>query len=94
MSRVVAPGATQREIVDALNSLAAKFSHGDVVLAAGTTTTVIEPRIGPQSAVILTPRSSGADASTVRPVPGIGQAVFEHLEAQAGQEFRYVVLNP
>lgn len=91
--KYVAPGEDTRRIAEALNKLAAKVSAGFFTLGAGSSTVLVDPRIGPGSVIVLTPGGEGADTSTTRPVPGDGQATIMH-GSQEGQEFGYVVVNP
>ena len=91
--KFVAPGDDTRRIAEGLNKLAAKISAGFFALGAGSSTVLVDSRIGPGSVIILTPASAGADTSTTRPVPGDGQATIMH-GSQEGQSFGYVVVNP
>ncbi len=90
--KVVAPSARPREIADALNTQAARIAKGVATLGAGTETVVVNPRIGPDSFVVLTPRSIGAQAELVLPVAGDGIVTLKH-SSQEGQVFGYLVVN-
>lgn len=84
---VVAPFADPRQIADALNDFASKFSGGVVELGSGTATVVQDPRVGPRSLLFITTQS----ASTVLEGATAGDGIFtiEHADSQAGQVVGY-----
>ena len=88
---VVSPFAEPRRIAEALNDFSSRFSSGRVTLGSGSSTAVVDPRVGPQSLIFLTPISSGATLG--RPVAGDGTFTIEH-GSQAGQILGYLSFNP
>lgn len=90
---VVSPRGSVRDVADALNRFASKFGTGSVVLGDGDATAIGDARISPRSVLILSPESSGADASSVLPVLGDGVASLEHGTGRDGEAFRYVIVN-
>ena len=90
MSRVVAPGATQRDVIDAINAQAGKVAVGEVALEAGTVTTVINPSIGVRSLVLFVPAAGGGAFGGAG---GDGGVQLVHPSNSQGQVYHYVVFN-
>lgn len=88
---IVAPGSKLERVIEAVNELERRFSSGTIELGPGTSSVLEDARIGPSSTISLSPKSVGADMSTLRIVNAIGQAVIEHEASQEGQSFGYLV---
>lgn len=84
---VVAPFADPRQIAEALNDFAGRFSGGVVELGSGTATVFQDPRVGPRSLLFITTQS----ASTVLEGATAGDGIFtiEHAPSQVGHVVGY-----
>ena len=84
---VVAPFADPRQIADALNDFASRFSGGVVELGSGTATVFQDPRVGPRSLLFITTQSASTvlDGATA----GDGTFTIEHASSQAGHIVGY-----
>ncbi|KQY14429.1 hypothetical protein [Rhizobium sp. Root482] len=85
--------ADSRQVASVLNQVVRQFENtGTATLTTGTTTTVNNPKVTTQSAVILQPRNANAAAS-VYFVSAIsnGSFVIGHIAGAAGRTFDYAV---
>ena len=88
--------ADSRQVASVVNNLVSQVSDntGSATLTTGTTTTVNNPKVSTQSAVILQPRNANAAAS-VYFISSIsnGSFVIGHIAGAAGRTFDYALFG-
>jgi phage baseplate assembly protein gpV len=90
--------STTEQLVNAINAVLQGRSNavGTVTLTAGaTTTTITDPRISADSAIVLVPttaNAAGAIATTYQSTTANGSVVIQHSNtASTDRTFKYVV---
>ena len=68
---------------------------GEVALAAGTQTVIVDQRIGPESVIVLAAMSAAAGAIGGHwwSAMGQGQATLNHAAAAGGEAYRYAIIG-